>query len=417
MKICVIGAGVIGVTTAFLLARAGHEVSVIESDRDVAMGASHANGAQLAFTHIDPLASLSTLAKVPFFFAGLDVGSKIGMPKGLHDLSWSFSFMKNAVPRKFQENLDAHIKLSVRSMLAFQTIFDNLGGTAPVVTGLGKIIIAHSEAQLNSMKKTMAAKQDAGLDLEELSEAECLDVEPSLKFMTDKFVGGLYARRDVALDPVKYCQVLREYLSGSAGVSFRFDQSITAIEINRNKVSGVRTSNDLVGCDHVIVCAGNGARRLLLPLGIKLPIVPGRGYSLTLRANGQTPNTSITDLHRKIVFSSLGDRLRIAGFVDFFKNRQSGNGRQQDLLRVAREVWPGIADYDENVVFWTQNRPMTPSGLPIIGETAIKGLFLNVGHGSLGYTFAAGSAEILADLIAKPEYEMNGETGERVYAG
>jgi D-amino-acid dehydrogenase len=389
MKICVLGAGVVGVSTAFALARMGHEVEVIDRATDVASGASHANGAQLSWSHTDPLASPSTLKKIPKFILGVDPAMRVYPSLRMTFFSWGLAFLKKCSARAFVTGQKARDDLARESREALRSFERDLPGGALTPTGFGKIVLAQTQAQLDTM---CASELFCSAD-------KCLEHEPALKSWKGEVLGGLYAPKDTALDTIRFCQQLRDVAEQDFGVSFRFSTNIEKVIVRNERAQGVKTSEGSIACDAIIVCLGNDVNRLIGPLGLAIPLYSVRGYSITLPAKAGAPTVSVTDLSKKIVFANLGDRIRIAGFADINLPKSSIPKRIQNLIKIAREGWPDIADYDAEPSAWSGSRPMTPSGIPVIGKTKIDGLYLNAGHGSLGYTFAAGSAVRIANEI------------------
>lgn len=387
MKICVLGAGVIGVSTAYALARLGHEVTVIDKGTNVASGASHANGAQLSYSYIDPLAGPATLRKLPSYILGRDPAVRLNVAFKADYLLWGLSFLRNCSARKFTQNKEQRQALALASQQALSLFEEELPKGAFKKTGQGKLVLAQTENDDTTMRKSQHY----------LSAQDCINKEPALKFWSGKILGGLYAKDDFALDPQIYCDVLREACEKKFGVKFVFGQTVNKLVIEKSTIKAIETDSRRYDVENIIVCLGNEASQLLGPIGIKIPIYSIQGYSLTLKASSVTPQVSVTDLKNKTVYASLGNRLRIAGFVD--ANQKNIEARTEQLLLSARANWPQIADYDGEIDRWTHARPMMPSGVPVIGPTKVKGVYLNVGHGSLGYTFAAGSAMKIADVI------------------
>lgn len=389
MKICVLGAGVVGVSTAFALARMGHEIEVIDKAADVASGASHANGAQLSWSHTDPLPSPSTLKKIPKFVSGMDPAMRVYPSLRMAFFSWGFAFLKNCAAEAFKKGQKARDSLARESSDALRSFERDLPGGALTRTGVGKIVLAQTKAQLDTMR---ASELFCSAD-------QCLEHEPALKSWRGEILGGLYAPKDTALDTIRFCQQLKDVAERDFGVSFKFSTNIQKISVRDRRIQAVETSEGSIACDAIIVCLGNDVNRLIGPLGVSIPLYSVRGYSITLPAKTGAPTVSITDLSKKIVFANLGDRIRIAGFADINLPKSSIPKRIKNLINIAREGWPDIADYDAEPSAWSGSRPMTPSGIPVIGKTKIDGLYLNAGHGSLGYTFAAGSAVRIATEI------------------
>lgn len=388
MKICVLGAGVIGVSTAFALARLGHNVSVIDKAPDVAMGASYANGAQLSYSYIDPLASPATLRKLPSYLFGRDKALQLKFALKIDYLNWGLSFLRNCAAGHYEANRLARHNLSELSCAALASFEGDVPkGFQP--TGKGKLVLAQNPSDYASMKHVEGF----------VTPERCLGIEPSLRSWRKPILGGVYSSTDVALNTVTYCKALKSLAEQTFGTCYNFGETVHNIVQKNGIVKGVQTDQRFHQADKVIVCLGNEALSILKPFGVKLPIYPVQGYSLTLRSNSSSPRVSITDLKHKIVYANLGESFRIAGFVDVNQRPENIDTRTDLLLKIARDSWPDAADFGGPIERWTGARPMMPSGVPVIKESQIEGLYLNLGHGSLGYTFAAGSAMKIANLI------------------
>ena len=388
MKIAVLGAGVIGVSTAYTLARLGHEVIVIDKAADVARGASYANGAQLSYSYTDPLASPKTLRKLPTYLSGADKAMQLKFSLRADYLNWGLSFLGNCLPGNFNKNRKARGDLARISELAFDEFeLDLKQNLKP--TGQGKLVVAQTRSEFKAMQGQEKF----------VSYKRCLEIEPKLQSWTGSILGGLYSPDDYALDTLTYCQVLKGAAEQKFGTKFFFDESVQALNPIDSDLLEVITNRRNHTVDNVVVCLGKAPNSLLKSLNIKIPIYPIQGYSLTLPTSKLSPKVSVTDLKNKVVYANLGDRMRIAGFVDVNQKPENINRRINYLIKIAQQTWPSAANFEGPIEKWSEARPMVPSGVPIIGETHIEGLYLNLGHGSLGYTFAAGSAMKIANLI------------------
>ncbi len=399
MKMCVLGAGVVGVSTAFALARLGHEVSVIDKGADVACGASQANGAQLSYNYVDPFAGPQALRKMPAYLLGLDPGIRLGFTLSPDYLKWGLSFIRNCSSGAVRRNLLARWELAQSSQAALAVFESELPTDSIKRSGHGKLILANSDQDMADLSKSVASKTGLGFSLSVLSKAECLEREPSLAGWAQEFKGGLYSDMDTTLDPLVYCQALKAHAEQAYGVKFFWNETITSLQQEDGHISSVQTALGHHNCDQIVLCLGSDANTVLKPLGLGVPIYPMQGYSLTLPKGTSALSISLTDPKQKVVFANLENHIRIAGFVDANQKADAVQTRMQQLLTTAKRLWPDIADYEADPHYWTQFRPMMPSGVPVIGQSKIKGLYLNVGHGSLGYTFAAGSAMKIANAI------------------
>lgn len=399
MKICVLGAGVVGVSTAYALARQGHEVCVIEKGSAVASGASHANGAQLSYSYVDPFARPNIINKLPGYLLGTDPAIQFGLSFQITYLKWGLSFLRNCSATRFEKNKSERLTLAQISQNAMALYEQDLPKGALTRTGMGKLVLAQTPEENSRMAARKGSAEALARGQEYLTAEACLNVEPNLRDWTGEFFGGTYSPNDNALDPMTYCDVLEKACKEAFNVLFNFDHKIQRIVRNASLGFFIETDKETFQCEKVIVCLGNDPNKLLKPLGVKVPIQRMQGYSLTLPTSARSPKTSVTDLKHKIVFANLGDKMRIAGFLDTNLSVEKSGQRGEQLLNVARAQWPDAADYNGPVSHWTHYRPMTPSGVPIIGETHVAGLYLNAGHGALGYTFASGSAMKIATEI------------------
>ena len=413
--ICVLGAGVVGLSTAYALARNGHNVIVVDQNDQIAGGASQANGAQLSYSYVDPFANPQILKSLPRYLLGLDPAIQLRPKLSLHYLMWGLAFINNCRPSRVQRNLEDRAALAKTSALAFDVFFNQSKLDIPVPKSRGKLVLlpdAHSyQKAVNGRDKYL----ELGLERMVLDKSECLDLEPNLSAVTEDFAGGVFAPSDFAFDPVIYCEILRRE-GQKLGVDFRLGTEVKKIGQNNGRADKVITSEDEIKCDAMILCLGNGARKLAKSCGISLPIYPIQGYSLTMPLGKQSPNVSVTSLRQKLVYANLGTSLRIAGFMDANQSAGRAQARMNELLQAARAHWPGSAEFDADPNFWTHFRPMTPRSMPVIKESPVKNLYLNVGHGALGYTFAAGSAMIIADAIGQAEGRPETISGGLKYA-
>lgn len=400
MKICVLGAGVIGVSTAFALARAGHEVHVIEQADKAATGASAANGAQLSYSHVDPFASPATFKQLPAYLSGFDPAVRLGFSLRPSYISWGLKFIQECGSQRSKANMVTRVNLALQSHRGLSIFEKECGENLPKPTGRGKIVLVDTSAKLRQMEMAALEKLALGIKTEVLSKEACIAFEPALQTWQAEWVGGVCAPQDTAMDPVKYCNALASVATKKYGAAFHYGETIKALDIAGNSITGIATDKGHHSCDMAVLCLGAKANTLLKDLGLSVPIYPVQGYSLTLPSKAGAPQASITDYKHKVVFANLGDTIRVAGFMDTNQNPRKAGKRSEQLLKLAQRLWPEIADYDADPHFWTQYRPMVPSGVPTIEESRISGLYLNIGHGSLGYTFAAGSAMVIADQIA-----------------
>ena len=390
MRVVVVGAGVIGVTTAYYLSKAGFEVTVVDRADEVADGASHANGGQLSYSFTDALAKPDFVAKIPSLIAGRDTGSKMRLAPTL--LPWAARFLAQCTSRRANENTIAVLKIALRSAQLLDDLSDSVAfdfSHRPA----GKLVLLANDEELRSATTSSSLKNRHGSDTEILNVEETVRIEPALADINEPFVGAVYSKSDEVADARLFTLRLKEWLQDGAGVTFKLGQSVEAITSVENKIRSVRLQDGEIPADAVVVCTGAWSGGLLQAHGVNPHIYPVRGYSVTLPPGENSPMVSVTALKQRIVFSRINGRIRIAGFADFkgFSTRDDGR-RIETMIDVAKQYAPTAADYTAtDREQWGGFRPMTPSGRPRIGATSVKGLFLNTGHGMLGWTLACAS--------------------------
>ncbi len=402
MHVIVIGAGVVGVTTAYYLAQRGCRVTVIDRAHDVAEGASHANAAQLSYTFTDAMARPEFIAKIPGLLAGFDVGSRVRPDPAL--LSWGLQFLGQCSHDKWADNTVAVLKMALRSA----KLMAELRAAVPIEFGhrrVGKLVLLADDAAIASVTAGVELKKANGAQLRILSAGEAIDIEPSLTAFDEQFVAAVYSPSDAVADSRLFTARLSEWLRASTDVRFLLDREVQRIGQRDGRFTAVESDGDDIEADAAVVCCGAWSARLLRPLRQGIPIYPVRGYSVTLPAGADPPDASITVLRRRIVFSRLADRIRVAGFADFagFGAHRSA-GRIARMMESARRAAPRAADYQsDDIVSWAGLRPMTPDSRPRVGTTGIDRLYVNTGHGILGWTLACASAHDVAACITGPD--------------
>ena len=399
MKILVLGAGVIGVTTAYALGRQGHEVTVIDAATEVAAGASHANAGQLSYSYVDPFPNPEIVKKLTGYMLGRDNGIKINQSLSPHYYSWGVQFLRNCTAGRTKANMKTMLEFACHAMAAMQRLTGELPGNLTANNSGSKLILAKTNKGLEKFEKSAEQKRRYGFDVETLNREQCIQKEPTLKDWRGAFCGGLYAGQERTIDPLILCRTLKQVSEKRFSVEYKFEHSIQSLTVKGNKISGVVTDKGHFDCDKVVMCLGAGTNKILKTIGKSSNIYPMRGYSLTLPLGAQTPKASVTDPLSKIVFANFGDRVRIAGFLDANLPEDQIQSRGEMLLKTARGLLPEAADYAADNHLWAGYRPMTPSGVPIVKASSVDGLYYNMGHGSLGLTLAAGSAERIAKLV------------------
>lgn len=399
MHVVVIGAGVIGVTTAYYLSQHGCRVTVVDRSNDVANGASYANAGQLSYSFADALAKPDFVSKIPALLAGRDRGYRVRLGPDL--IPWGLRFLSQCTTRRAADNTVAVLKSALRSERLMQELREELPFDF-YHRAAGKLVLLSNEEELRAAQTTVDLKRRHGCETQILDPGAALDVEPALAEVTEFFAGAVYSKTDSVADSLSFATGLKEVLEKSGRVTFRLGAQVSRLVNNGRKLKSIQFQDGELTADAVVVCAGAWSGSLLRPLGIKPFVYPVRGYSVTLPAGTAAPAASVTVSSRKIVFSRMNGRIRIAGFADFAGFRTDADADRINALQdVARDYAPLAADYDaDGRQEWGGFRPMTPSGRPLVGPSGIDGLYLNTGHGMLGWTLACASGHDIAQDIA-----------------
>jgi D-amino-acid dehydrogenase len=404
MKIAVLGAGVIGTTSAWFLSKAGHQVTVVDREPGAGLQTSFANGGQISVSHSEPWANPDAPIKLLKWLRHPDSPLLFRLKLDPRQWEWGMRFFYECMPWRTLENSRQMVRMSAYSR-------EQLGAlraeTDIQYDALQRGILHYFTDKLSFEGAAAAAPElrRYGLDLELKSADECVAIEPALAHFHDRIAGATYTRTDESGDAHKFTSELAR-LAREKGVEFRFGRSIESVRAEGGKVTGVVASLDegreTYTADTYVVALGSYSPLLTRPIGIDLPIYPTKGYSATADVidEARAPTVSITDDASKIVFSRLGKRLRIAGTAELSGYVTDLNLVRCDaLIRRAKEVFPGAANYGA-ATFWTGLRPSTPSNVPLIGRTKYPNLYLNTGHGTLGWTMACGSGAALADIVS-----------------
>lgn len=396
-EVIVLGAGVVGMATALTLADRGHRVTVVDSARGPGLGTSFANGAQLSFAYTDALASPGVLTQIPRILLGLDPALRFRLHLDPDFLRWSLAFLRNCSAGAFRRNTLAGLILAAESRGALQHLTErhalDYGHAVP-----GKIHIYRTAASFAAAEAMVALKREAGVTQTLLDPDAAVTLEPMLAPVRGEIAGALHTADEAVGDPHRFCTSAHEALLHAGGSSM-FDLPIARIEANGRQPAIVTRCGSRVPADRIILAAGPGAAQIARTIGVRLPVQPMKGYSITAPAGAAAPAASITDVANRVVFARLSNRMRIAGLAELGKrDTRVEPKRLRALIDSARAALPQAADYDNIESSWAGLRPMTPDSLPIT-RTIAPGVIANTGHGGLGWTWAAGSAERVAQII------------------
>ncbi|MEM6710029.1 MAG: FAD-dependent oxidoreductase [Pseudomonadota bacterium] len=399
MQTVIIGAGIAGTLCAYALQQRGIAARVLERHNDAAQESSFANGAQLSYGICDPLADPALLPKLPAILLGRDPAFRIGRNPDPRLLRWGLSFLRESRTSRRDQRAAELLKLSARSRALMPAVAAAVAPGSGLGEPVGKLVLLPHEPSAETHRRA-ALKGQYGHAVELLDRSAALALEPALEAWRDNFAGALLAPEDTALDARSFCQQTAQWLM-QQGVRFDFGCSVEQLRPVSAGSWQIVTDGGVIEADAVVVCGNLGSAELLEPLGIRVPVLAMRGYSLTLRAAAMSPKTSITALKHRLVFTRLGDRVRIAGFADI-NPRTAPEQRFAELRATARAIAPAAADYDDELEPpWWGDRGMTPTSVPLLGATERPGLFLNVGHGMYGWTLGAACAERTADAVAR----------------
>jgi D-amino-acid dehydrogenase len=418
MKVTVLGAGIIGVTTAWYLTRQGHEVTVVDRQPDAALETSFANGAQVSVCFCEPWASKEAPLKMLKWMTQPDAPLLYRFKLDPHQWRWGLQFLANCNDAAFARNVKQLVSLGRYSQSALHEIVADTGIEYQRIQK-GILHYFTSDAGLQGGAAGAALMQQYGVDRRILDRAGVLAIEPALSSFSRQITGGTYTPSDESGDAKVFTQELVKR-ARTLGAKFLFNHDIESLNSSLGSVRSVSIREHTTGLstvlksDAVVVAMGSYSRELLKPLGENLMIYPAKGYSATLKLRdpSKASQVSLLDDERKIAISRLGDSVRVAGTAelngfDTSLDSPTAKLRCAALVKRFEQIFPGIAD-TSHPQFWTGLRPSTPTNIPYIGRSKTKGLWINAGHGTLGWTHGAGSGKAMAELIdgRVPEFDF-----------
>jgi D-amino-acid dehydrogenase len=410
MRIIIIGSGLIGVTSAYFLARHGHAVTVLDRHEAAGMETSYANGGMVTPSQADPWNSPASLAKLISLLLDRDSPLLFRPAALLPLLGWALLFLRNSSPARYRASLRKNAVLANYSLEVFKQIQEDTG-------------IAYDRLQRGTMKvyreakafrKARAVSQAltaSGVNLEILDPAGVVVQEPALAAGSASISGGVYFPEDESGDAHKFCRALAAEAE-KLGAEFRYNAGVTSFRRSRGAIEAVLTDAGELAADCYILAAGSESVGLAGQLGVPVPVRPIKGYSITMDMNGwrQGPGMPVIDDSRHIAITPLGRRLRVAGMAEFAgMDRSIRPDRIAQLQRQLDEIYPEFSHYrdDDSATVWAGLRPYCRDGVPLIGRTAVDNLYLNTGHGHLGWSLSAGSGKLLADYIHAGETDID----------
>ncbi|MBB5545016.1 D-amino acid dehydrogenase small subunit [Paraburkholderia fungorum] len=399
MRVVVLGSGVVGVTSAYYLARAGHEVTVIDREAGPALETSFANAGQISPGYASPWAAPGVPLKAVKWMFQKHAPLAIRLDGTQFQLQWMWQMLQNCTSSRYAVNKGRMVRLAEYSRDCLQALRAETGIQYEGRTG-GTLQVFRTQQQFDGAAKDIAVLQDANVPYELLSPAELAQAEPALAAVSHKLTGGLRLPGDETGD----CQMFTTRLAALAeelGVEFRYNTPIDALAVAGGRIAGVQCGAELVRADSFVVALGSYSTKFLSGL-VKIPVYPLKGYSITapIVNEAAAPVSTVLDETYKIAITRFDDRIRVGGMAEIVGfDKSLREARRETLELCVNDLFPGGGDTSK-ATFWTGLRPMTPDGTPIVGRTPLPNLFLNTGHGTLGWTMSCGSGQLLADVMS-----------------
>jgi len=415
VKVLILGSGVIGVTSAYYLARAGHEVTVVDRQPEPALETSFANAGEVSPGYSSPWAGPGVPVKAVKWLL-MKHGPLVIRPK-LDPVMWVWllKMLRNCTSARYAVNKSRMIPIAEYSRDALRDLRRDIGIQYDE-RSQGTLQLFRHQSQLDGTGEDIAVLKQYGVPFEVLSREGCIAFEPALSGVKEKFVGGLRLPQDETGDCHMFTQSLAKHAQ-ALGVRFLFNTGIDRIVTEGARVNGVVTSAGLLQADAYVLALGSWSPRLVAPLGIALPVYPVKGYSITvpIKDASGAPESTVMDESYKVAITRLGDRIRVGGTAEISGySSKLYDARRATLDHSLTDLFPRGGDLAK-ATFWSGLRPMTPDGPPVIGPTQYANLHLNTGHGTLGWTMSCGSGRVLADMLSgkKPEIDVSALTVER----
>lgn len=403
MTIIVLGAGAVGTATAWYLSKAGHEVVLVDRQAEAAMETSWGNGGIIHASEVEPWSQPGMPLKIMKWLGQENAPMLLRYGAIPHIMRWGIDFARNCTPERFRENAKANLRLALHSLKCLQDIGAETGIAYDRATR-GVLKIYRSRESLDAAERSSDLLARHGLLFERIDPKRCVELEPALQDTSSTLAGALYFARDEVGDSNKFAQALAEACA-ARGVRCRFGETVHRIEAGGGRVQGVVTDKGRITADTVVVAMGSFSAPILAKSGIRVPIYPVKGVSITFSRgswNG-APSVPVIDDSKLFGIVPIGERMRVSGSAEIAGyDATPALSRAQAIIVNACFTFPDLArhfDMSQSKV-WAGLRPVSPSGTPIVGETRIRGLWINAGHGHLGWTLSCGSGHLIADLIA-----------------
>jgi D-amino-acid dehydrogenase len=417
MKVLVMGAGVVGVATAYYLAKGGASVTVVDRQPGAALETSFANGGQISANHATPWATSGTPLRALKWLGRVDAPLLVHLRWDPALAAWLLRFLANCTRKRLRVNIERALRVALYSRTQLAALRAATGIEYDQLTR-GILHIFRNPRDYEEALPVVELMNWLGCERRIVTAEECVTLEPTLACVRDKLVGGIFSPGDESGDAHTFAVRLAELCAG-LGVDFRWGRAIRHLRTSGRSIAGAETDGGDIGADAFVLALGSYSPLLLKPLGVALPVYPGKGYSVTIPIDGHAgaPVVSLIDDEFKMVYSRLGERLRVAGTAEFAGwDASVTEARARFLLAKAVELFPDCGDVGR-AEFWAGLRPSTPDGVPVLCRGGFDNLFLNTGHGTLGWTMACGSGRLVADLVLgrTPEISLEGLGIERFH--
>lgn len=417
MHVMVLGSGVIGITTAYFLAKQGVKVTVLDRQTGPAEETSFGNAGQISPGYSTPWAAPGIPFKAVKWMFQHHAPLAINMDGSMWQLQWMAQMLKNCNPNSYAINKERMTRVAEYSRDCLRQLRQDTG-IQYEHRSKGTLQVFRNDAQIEAVQRDIAVLKECGVDHELLTADELAKVEPALAHAKDKLTGGLHLPNDETGDCFLFSNALAK-IAAEMGVEFKFNQNVEKLVVEGQDIKGVVVNGEVLTADRYVLAFGSYSRDFLKPLSLNLPVYPVKGYSLTLPIIDANfaPQSTVLDETYKIAITRFDQRIRVGGMAEL-----SGfdlglkQPRRETLEMVTQDLFPG-GDIEKGL-FWTGLRPMTPDSTPIIGATPYNNLYVNTGHGTLGWTMSCGSGKLMSDIVLNhtPEISTEGLSLERYHA-
>ncbi|AZB89731.1 D-amino acid dehydrogenase [Acinetobacter baumannii] len=406
MRVIVLGSGVIGVASAYYLARQGAEVTVLDRQSGPAEETSFGNAGQISPGYSTPWAAPGIPFKAVKWMFQHHAPLAINLDGSMWQLQWMAQMLKNCNPQSYAVNKERMMRVAEYSRDCLRELRKDTG-IHYENRAKGTLQLFRKEAQMEAVQRDISVLEECGVSYELLNGNELGRVEPALANAQDKLVGGLHLPNDETGDCYLFTNALAQ-ISKELGVNFQFNQNVEKLIVEGDEIKGVQVNGKVLTADRYVLAFGSYSRDFLKPLDLQLPVYPVKGYSLTIPIVDPAfaPQSTVLDETYKIAITRFDQRIRVGGMAELSGfNLGLNEDRRATLQMVTQDLFPG-GDMAQ-ASFWTGLRPMTPDSTPIIGATRFKNLFLNTGHGTLGWTMACGSGKLISDIVLNHKTDIS----------